>query len=585
MDKINDENLDICTEYIYSEDYLDFIFRYDDYMFGVYEDFNPECINNINNRFLIAYKKSVDFNEKRIFRYGYNSVPKCFGLMDTTVASVVGADVVRRISGLALTGKDTIVGFVDTGINYTSETFIKKDGTTRIKSIWDQNKSVLGSGPKAFGYGAVFYEEDINEALKSNNPFERVPTIDEEGHGTFLASVACGNESGEKFTGIAPECDIIMVKLKEAKRNLREFYLINDDAKCYSEADIMLGIRFLLKEAARLGKPIVICLGLGSSSGDHNGNTNLEMYFDMTQNLRGVCVVSAAGNELGYGGHYSAERKLSSNEGAERVEIYVGPGDKGFTMEIWGNAPGILSISILSPTGEKFGNISSIKNDSTRISFLYEGTKVYIENIAVERQSGDQMIFFRFSNPSEGIWTIEVSENVLGISRGFDAWLPIHDFLNSNVTFIRSEPDVTICAPGNSRGAITVAGYNHYNNAIYINSSRGFSRKGEIKPDITAPAVDVYGIFSTGTNLLGKNSLYTRKDGTSIAAAITSGVAALLLEWGFIRGNNPDLDTPTIKQMLIRGAKENIDIIYPSEAWGWGLLDIFETFETMRETI
>lgn len=584
MDFSNNENLDACTEFIYSEDYLDFIFRYDDYMFGIYETFIPECVNNINNRFLIAYKKSVDFNENRIFRYGYNTVPKCFGLMDTSVATVIGADVVRRISGLSLSGKDVIIGFVDTGINYTSEAFLNIDGTTRIKSIWDQNEAVVGTGPKMFGYGAVYYEEDINNALQRDNPFEVVPSIDEDGHGTFLASVAAGNEIGENFTGIAPKSDIIMVKLKQAKKNIKDLYLVNDDASCYSEADIMLGIRFLLLEASRLGKPIAICIGLGSNSGDHNGNTNLEMYFDMIQNLRGVCVVSAAGNELGFGGHYRAERRINSTDMTDSVEVYVGQADKGFTLEIWGNAPGVLSIALLSPTGEKFSNIASIKNDSTVIDFLYEGTSVYIENIAVERQSGDQMVFFRFDKPSEGIWTIEVSETVLGIARGFDAWLPIHDFLNSNVTFIRSEPDVTICAPGNARGTITAAGYNHYNNSIYINSSRGFTRRGSIKPDITAPAVDVYGVFSVGNNLIGRESLYTRKDGTSIAAAVTGGAAALLLEWGFVKGNNPDLDTPTIKQMLIRGAKENIDILYPSESWGWGLLDIFETFEAMRET-
>ena len=584
MDFLNDTNIDACTEYIYSEDYLDFIFRYDDYMFGIYETFIPDCVNNINNRFLIAYKKSVDFNEKRIFRYGYNSVPKCYGLMDTSVASVVGADTVRRISGLALSGQNTIIGFVDTGINYTSEVFLKQDGTTRIKCIWDQSEAVVGTGPKKYGYGAVYYEDDINEALRSEDPFSVVPSVDEDGHGTFLASVACGNELGDTFTGIAPESDIMMVKLKEAKKNLRDLYLINDDAKCYSEADIMLAIRFLLEEASKLAKPIVICIGLGTSSGDHNGNSNLELFFDLTQNLRGVCVVSAAGNELGFGGHFAAERKINASARAESMEIYVGPGDKGFALEIWGNAPGVLSISLLSPTGEKFSNISSIKNDSTVINFLYEGTEVYIENIAVDRQSGDQMIFFRFYKPSEGIWTIEVSETVLGIARGFDAWLPIHDFLNSNVMFIRSEPDVTVCAPANARGTITASGYNHYDNSIYINSSRGFTRRGDIKPDVTAPAVDVYGVFSTGNNLLGKESLYTRKDGTSIACAITAGAVALLLEWGFNKGNNPDLDTPTIKQMLIRGAEENLDIEYPSEAWGWGLLDIFETFEAMRET-
>ncbi|MBQ8923519.1 MAG: S8 family peptidase [Lachnospiraceae bacterium] len=582
MDEVITEEL--CYEYIYSEDYLDFIFKYDD-VNDIQDRISPACINIINSQFLVAYKKASEFDSTHVFAYGYNTVPKCYGLMDTTVATVVGADIVRKLTGLSLTGRGTLIGFVDTGINYTSSTFINEDGTTRIKSIWDQNESVLGTGPSMYGYGAVYYEDDINRALRDDAPFSVVPSRDNDGHGTFLASVAAGNIVEGQFTGVAPEADIIMVKLKEAKKNLRDFYLINEQAKCYSENDIMLGLKFLLSEAQRLGRPMAICIGLGTNGGDHNGNTNLEMYFDIIQNLRGICSVSSAGNELGYGGHYTGDRRISSMNMSENMEIYVGPDNRGFTLEIWGNAPGILKVTLMSPTGEKFSNISSIKNESTLIEFLYEGTKVYVENVAIESQSGDQMIFMRFDAPSDGIWTIGVTETVLGVNRGFDAWLPIHEFLNADATFVRGEPDVTICAPGNSRGVITAAGYNHYNNSLYVNSSRGYTRKGNIKPDICAPAVDVYGVFATSESQLGKEQLYSRMDGTSIAAAITAGAASLILEWGFTNLNIPYIDTPIIKQMIIRGANESKDITYPNEAWGWGVLDIFGVFEAIRENV
>lgn len=443
---------------------------------------------------------------------------------------------------------------------------------------------MLGAGAPVFGYGAEFSRQDIDEALASDDPYSVVPSRDENGHGTFMASVAAGAVSEEEnFSGMAPECHIVAVKLKQVKRIIREFYLINEDAPCYGEDDIILGVKYLISKAIELGRPMVICLGIGTSQGDHNGNTNLEQYLDSIVNLRGICVVSSAGNELGFGNHYSSNNRVTDNSFEDQMEIHVGSNDRGFSMEIWGNAPGLLKISILSPTGERFDNISPLRDGVTVASFLYEGTYVYIENTVVESTSGDQLIFLRFENPAEGIWTINVTETIGNVGRGFDAWLPIHGFMNSNTMFVRPDPDITLCAPGNGRGAITVAGYNHYTKALYVNSSRGFTRNGKIKPDITAPAVNVYGAFAgTGRGAAGQRMLFIRMDGTSIASAFTAGAASLILEWALVNGNNPGIDTESVKQMLIRGARHVADVSYPNRAWGWGVLDIFGAFEAMR---
>ena len=79
----------------------------------------------------------------------------------------------------------------------------------------------------------------IDEALRSEHPLEIVPTMDTNGHGTFVASVACGSADAENvFMGMAPEADIAVVKLKEAKQYLRDFYFIHSDAPCYQENDM-----------------------------------------------------------------------------------------------------------------------------------------------------------------------------------------------------------------------------------------------------------------------------------------------------------------------------------------------------------
>lgn len=575
---------DMCSQYIYSNDYLNFLIKYDGDLKDVYEKINPECVTIVNSQFLIAYKdKSKELIGNR-FRYGYSSLPKCYGLMDMTSVVETGADRVRTLPGLGLTGRDTLIGFIDTGIDYTNPLFRNSDGTSRIEAIWDQTEEVLGTGRKVFGYGAEYTKQDIDAALSSETPYSVVPTRDEIGHGTFIASVAAGNEdSQEAFTGMAPDCGIVMVKLKQVKRDIREFYLINEDAPCYGEDDIFLGVKYLINKSISLRRPMIICLGLGTNQGDHNGNANLELYLETISSLRGICIVTAGGNELGYGTHYSGGNRAEGSSYRDSMEINVGENDRGFTMEIWGNAPSLLKISILSPTGELFDDISPIRDGATFASFIYEGTQVYIDNMVVESVSGDQLIFLRFQNPAQGIWTITVSESDGFIGGGFNAWLPINNFMNSDTRFVRPDPDITLCTPGNGRGAITVAGYNHTTKALYVHSSRGYTRKGNIKPDITAPSVNIYGALARSPVAAADTKpLFIRMDGTSAGAAFVAGAASMIMEWAFVRGNNPVINTESIKQMLIRGANHVANVLYPNRSWGWGALDVYGAFEAMR---
>ena len=572
----------VCAGYVYSEKYYNFLIKYDRDIESVERVLKPECINIINNQFLVAYKRLEDGED--IYLYGYNAVPKCYGLMDTTAVEAIGATAVSNLPGLNLKGREVLIGFVDTGIEYTNPLFINRDGTTRIEYIWDQNQEVEGDGNKVFGFGAEFSREDINEAIKTDSPYDLVPTTDSNGHGTFLASVAAGGEdTNNNFTGVAPESKLIVVKLKEAKSNLKEAMLINEDAVCYSEDDIMLGIKYLINKAVILDRPLVICLGLGTSQGDHNGNTNLEIYLNTLSNLRGVCVVSPVGNELGTGIHFSGNNRINMSEAFEDMEISVGEEDRGFVMELWGNAPGLLSVEVLSPTGERISGGNPVRDNREELQFVFEGSRVVIDNYVVDSYSGDQLVVLKFINPTSGIWTVRVRETSGIIGGGFDAWLPIQEFRNSRTIFVRSDPNVTICSPGNGEGGITVAGYNHTNNALYVNSGRGYTRKGRIKPDVTAPSVEVYGAFAIGRRVR-EESLFTTRSGSSVGAALTAGGVALIMEWGLVDGNNPGMSLQVIKQMLIRGTDKVADTEYPNPSWGWGVVDILGSFDVIRNS-
>ena len=118
---------------------------------------------------------------------------------------------------LALTGRGVVIGFLDTGIRYEEEVFRNEDGSTRILGIWDQTIQT-GQPPTGILYGTEYRREQINAALQSENPRQIVPSEDEIGHGTALASVAAGSalRGGLGFLGAAPQADIVMVKLRLA---------------------------------------------------------------------------------------------------------------------------------------------------------------------------------------------------------------------------------------------------------------------------------------------------------------------------------------------------------------------------------
>ena len=144
-----------------------------------------------------------------------------------------------------LRGEGVLIGFVDTGIQYTNPLFTYEDNTTRILNIWDQ--SIEGPGGDIYSYGTIYTEEQINEALRSEDPLSIVPSTDENGHGTMLAGIAAGNERGVPggYVGGAPDANIAVVKLRPAKQYLRDTYLIKEGAIAYQDNDYLTGVNYL----------------------------------------------------------------------------------------------------------------------------------------------------------------------------------------------------------------------------------------------------------------------------------------------------------------------------------------------------
>ena len=558
-----------CREQVYSNDYFDFIIPYEETV--QMPLLTGACVQRIDEQYDTFYYSRLGLPELQLSDYTYGETPKCYGLLDRTALDASGITRMQNQPNLALRGNGVLVGFLDTGIDYTNSLFRYADGSSRIVALWDQSIED-GTPPEGIIYGAEYKAEQLNQALASDSPFTVVPSRDMNGHGTFLAGVACGGEDvANDFIGAVPQAQIAVVKLKEAKQYLRDFYFIPEDVPAYQENDIMMGVSYLNRLANNLGMPLVICLALGNSMGGHGREGHLTNYLNYLCTRRRRSIVTATGNEANARHHFLGN--ITDGDAYEDVQISVEDQMPGFFMELWAAAPELYTVAIVSPTGEQLPRVVVRAGLSQRYRFVFEGTTVSVDYRIETKETASLLIFIRFVNPVKGLWTVRVyPQNV--VTGNYNMWLPMEELLAGRVFFIRSNPDITLTSPGSSSQVITVGGYRTANRSIYAESGRGYPVTGGVKPDFVAPAVEVYGP--------GIHGNYIRYTGTSAACAITAGAVAQIMEWAIVERNSPTLSNAGIKNMLIRGAGRNTDRTYPNREWGYGTLDVYQAFEVLR---
>lgn len=557
-----------CRQQIHSNDYYDFIIPYG---VGTEQITVSGCTQRVSEDYDVFFFPREGLPPLSIGSYSYTTIPKCYGLLDTTALEVSGILRMQNQPVLSLKGNGVLVGFIDTGIDYTNKLFQYSDGTSRIVRIWDQS-IMEGATPDGILYGAEYTKEMIDRALAAENPYDVVPSRDENGHGTFLAGVACGGEDvAADFIGAAPQAQIAVVKLKGAKEYLREFFFVPDGVPAYQENDIMMGVSYLDNLANVLNMPLVICLALGNSIGSHGKNGPLSSYLNFICTRRRRSVVVAGGNEANSRHHFQG--RIAEDMAYEDVEVTVEEDMNGFFLEMWANSPELYSVSVISPTGEQIRRVPVRENASETFRFVFEKTIVMIDYRIETREEANQLIYMRFIAPKRGLWVIRVyPENI--INGSYNMWLPMAQLTNGQVYFLRSNPEVTLTSPSNAKQVITVGGYNAANQSMFADSGRGYTISGEIKPDFAAPAVNVYGPGLRGD--------YIRFTGTSAAAAVTTGAVAQIMQWALVELNSPRLSNAGIKNMLIRGTGKSNDRSYPNREWGYGTLDVYQAFERLR---
>ncbi len=591
-----------CQEKIYSEEYADFIGNRSVIEAGYQND----CKQLLGPLFAALYLNLPSgYGDGTV--YGYYNIPKLYGLQDTGSMEASGILQVRENPSLALDGSGILIGFVDTGIDYAGSVFLKPDGTTRVVSIWDQmipagtlimehmqrqeaqqeeqqeeqeqQMSILYTkSPEGFEYGSEFTQNQLNEAIRTGEAYANIPSRDENGHGTFLASIAAGNELLDgSFTGAAPKADIAVVKLKPAKNNLRVYYQIKDDAIAYQENDIMAGVSYLAALARKRQQPLVICLGIGTNCGSHSGGLPLARLLDILGRSVGVTIVAGTGNETARGHHF--EGQILSENAYEDVEIRVAEGENGFLLELWAMAPETYSVAVRSPNGETIPRIFVRPGRIEVLNFALAQTRVEVSYRLSVTGTGEYLALLRFINITPGVWTIRVY-NDLFVTGSYHMWLPIAPFLQRDTTFLRPSEFITLTSPSDASNLISVSNYNYRTNSIYLYSGRGYTTDARIRPDLAAPGVEIEG-FTSSLSGVGDELRRMQRSGSSIAAAHTAGAVALFYQWARESGVRY-FSSADVKTYFIRGANRDRSRTYPNREWGFGTLDLYGVFRNLE---
>ncbi|MDU1326367.1 MAG: S8 family peptidase [Clostridiales bacterium] len=493
-------------------------------------------------------------------------LPRIMSPTDSQSNDASGITRVLNQPFLNLSGRGVIIGIVDTGIDYRKDAFKFEDGSTKILGIWDQ--TVDGKRQDDLYFGSTYTSDDINNANRSSDPYSIVPSVDEDGHGTFLASVAASNEPGE-YIGAAPKAYLLIVKLKKACQYLIDRYLVtNDNPNLYESTDYMLGMKYILDASEKFNMPIVMCIGMGTNDGAHDGSTLIEEYISFVSQRVGYAFVTAVGNEANAKHH--TQGKIPATRAADRISIKVGEQGASFTVII--HSPGYdkISAGVTSPTGEAVPRVSFQSGLEYSNQLVLENTRITLRYF----RDNNNNVIVSFKNATQGIWNIILYGDLI-INGEYWAWLPITGQISPTVEFLRPTPEYTTVIPSTALRAIKCGAYNSKDQSLLVSSSWGPTRLFRIAPDFVAPGVDVKGIYPTG---------YGTMTGTSVAAAITAGITALLFEWGIVNGNKTAMDSDLIRSYLISGCQRESNLAYPNIQWGFGKVNLYGTFEVIKES-
>lgn len=486
---------------------------------------------------LIVPETLVDaVSQETVIEYVEKPKQLYFELQAGKAASCINAVQQGMNNPFGLFGKGTIVAVIDTGIRAESMEFRNADGSTRILNIWDQTT------------GTEYDRSQIDEALQNETKDTAgIPGADVLGHGTQVAAIACGS------SGVAAQADILVVKLGLAAKN-----------GFPRTTQLMEALDYVVRKAIDYGKPLAVNISFGNNYGDHTGSSLLENFINDIADSWKCSICIGSGNE-GMGAVHTGGTLTEDME--ETVELAVSSYETGLSIQIWKDYWDDIAVEIIAPSGRNLGRIqensrvSRIRyKDMELLTYFGEPSpfrirqEIYIDMIP-------QTVYIQ-----SGLWKLRLIPRSIRNGR-YDMWLPAQGALNFGTGFTSPDSASTFTIPSAAAKAVTVGAYDAGTGSAAPFSGRGYiveiGGSLMVKPELAAPGVNV---------LVPSVSGMARVSGTSYATPFVTGSAALLMEWGIVRGNDAFLYGEKLKAYLIKGAEPLAGAAVPDTQTGWGRL-------------
>ena len=452
---------------------------------------------------------------------------------DDIIESLSGEVLLNQTTGLsrreelidAPTGQKVYIGIADWGFDYTHPNFINKDGTTRFSTIWDQGE--VYDGHNKYGYGTIYTSDEINDALRTDNPFETLGYHPSRGgwfkngtHGTHVLDIAAGNGNiGE--SGIAPESRLIAVHLAAGK--IPEQFSLGDSVRVFES------IAFIDEFAGN--NPLVYNFSVGNHGDAHTGNTLLEQAIDILVNEKpGRAFVQSTGNY--YGAKCHTNGTLTPGK-PKNLNWIVDKAD--YTpneLEIFYNSKDKIKASLDYPENDLLIETTAGQNKPIVIDDELIGNIYHRVN---EPNSGKNHIdIFLYPNAPPGIWKVKLFGESIIDGRYF-SWIERDGgtkYCQSRFDEMQAKKTHTTGTVANGFYNIAVGAYDENDSEKYIApfSSSGPTVDGRIKPDLVAPGVNIQAAKSSSGEESSSQGELTIKSGTSMAAPHVTGALALLFE-------------------------------------------------------